>query len=138
MPCWHGSDRGVTGASGSRSTGSAIWVWTSSRACQKSPVASSRWGARTSRAHEGERYTLADVGTGSFGRLGPEAARADYLQSFSCFGDLTRVDGGRGLRDLCRELTRTADLERSFRRSYGKLPAKLEAEYLEDLRSSRY
>ena len=112
--------------------------WFEARSLGRRRLTARELSALASRARAGELFSLADLSTGSFGHLGPEAARAAYLQSFGFFEYLTRVHGDRRLRDLCRDLTRTADLERSFRRSYGKLPAKLEADYLEDLRSSRY
>jgi len=112
--------------------------WFEARSLGRRRLTARELSSLASRARAGELFTLAELSTGSFGHLGPEAASVAYLQSFGFFEYLTRVDGDRRLRDLCRAMARTADLERSFRRTYGKRPAKLEADYLEDLRSSRY
>ncbi|MBW2420358.1 MAG: hypothetical protein JRH19_17590, partial [Deltaproteobacteria bacterium] len=64
------------------------------------------------------------------------AARVAYLESYGFFEFLTRRDDERRLRDLCRELMRTDDLDRAFRRSYRAKASELHAEYLSDLRSA--
>jgi len=94
-----------------------------------------------------ERQTLSSLAStgglvGLEGMSGPSLAGYDartaqiaYLESYGFFEFLTRRDGERPLRDLCRELLRIGDLERAFQRSYRADLSELQAEYHGDLRS---
>jgi hypothetical protein len=74
----------------------------------------------------------------SLAGYGPRMAQIAYLESYGFFEFLVRRDGERRLRDLCRELLRTDDLERAFQRSYQADLSELQAEYRSDLRSAAH
>jgi hypothetical protein len=81
-------------------------------------------------------YGLEAMSAPSFAGFDSRAARVAYLESYGFFEFLTRREDERRLRDLCRELQRTDDLDRAFRRSYRAEASELHAEYLSDLRSA--
>jgi len=69
----------------------------------------------------------------SFSRMSPSAARLAYLQSYGFIEYLVRRHGERSVRDLCLELVRTGNLERTLRRVFRKDLAALEAGFFADL-----
>jgi hypothetical protein len=95
---------------------------------------SARQQSALSQMAQGEQlFTLQQLSSPSFAGLGPGSASLAYLQSYGFFEFLERRDGERRLRDLCRSLIRTADLELAFRRTYRGDLASLESEYVSDL-----
>jgi hypothetical protein len=73
------------------------------------------------------------LGSPSFGRMSPDAARLAYLQSYGLMEYLARRYGERSLREFCVELVRTGDLQRTLRRIYRADLATLEARFRSDL-----
>jgi hypothetical protein len=82
---------------------------------------------------QGALFSLAQLSTPSFQRLGPDEAALAYLQSYGMLEFLSRVSGERMLRVLVQEIVRTRNLPRSFQRAFhADLPA-LEAGFQAEL-----
>ena len=81
-------------------------------------------------AEGGGLFSLAQLSAPSFGGFGPGEARLAYLQSYAFVDFLARHHGERRLRDLCRELVRTGQLERVVRRIYRADLARLETRFV--------
>jgi hypothetical protein len=86
------------------------------------------WGHRN-----GRLVSLASLSAPSFGRLGPDAARLAYLQSYGMVEFLARQYGERKLREFTRSLVRSRDLHRSLSRVYRADLASLETRFLAEL-----
>jgi hypothetical protein len=81
----------------------------------------------------GQLFSFDALGAPSFSRMSPPAARLAYLQSYGFIEYLERRHGERSLRDLCAELVRTKNLDRTFRRVFRADLASLEAGFFADL-----
>ena len=65
----------------------------------------------------------------NFARLPTGAAGLAYLQSYGMIEHLVRVHGERALREVCRDVVRYHDVERSLRRSVRQGVHELEADF---------
>ncbi len=90
------------------------------------------------REREGQLFALSALGAPSLGGLGPTAAQLAYLESYGFIDFLARERGERRLRDLCRQLVRTGDLDDSLRRIFRDDHAGLEASFRAALRGAVY
>lgn len=90
------------------------------------------------REREGQFFALADLSAPSLGGLGPAAAQLAYLESYGFIDFLARERGDRRLRDLCRQLVRTGDLDDSLRRVFRDDLAGLETSFRKALRGAVY
>jgi hypothetical protein len=107
--------------------------WFEARTHDKRRLDPYEYGALTRAWQSGALTSFAALARPSFARLGPEGARLAYLQSYAFIDYLARRHGERALRELCRELVRTGNLERSLHRTYGDALAGLEAAFFADL-----
>ncbi len=112
--------------------------WFEARSVGRSRLTAWELSALAELARDGTLFQMSDLGFASFGRFGPQAARVAYLQSFGFFEFLDRNFGERRMRDLCKAVIRTADVDAGFRRTFREDVASLESMYFEDLRSSGY
>lgn len=76
---------------------------------------------------------LATLSAPSFGGLSGPAASLAYLQSYGMIEYLARRHGERSLAELCAEVVRSRDLERSLRKTYRMGTGDLEARFLAEL-----
>jgi len=104
--------------------------WFEARAVGKRGLAG--WEAATlaQARNAGQLVPLATLWAPGFGRLGPRAAQLAYLQSYGMVAWIAGRFGDRALRDLCEEVARTRDVERSLRRTTRMGSADLEASFL--------
>jgi hypothetical protein len=84
-------------------------------------------------ASRNQLFSFADLSRTSLGYMEPNAAHAAYLQSYGFIDFVARKKGPRRLRDLCRRLIRTGDLESAFRHIDRDGFEGLAAEYLDQL-----
>lgn len=82
-------------------------------------------------------FDFAELASGSFGHLGPEAAQVAYLQSYAFVDYLAGLSNERRLREWVRDFVRTGDLDRVTRRIYRADLAELEADHLDSRRLGR-
>ncbi len=107
--------------------------WFEARAVGKRHLAPGE-AALLARARDaGQLLPLAVLSSPGFGRLGPQAAQLAYLQSYGMIEWIASRLGERTLRDLCEEVARTLDVERSLRRATRLGSADLEARFLGEL-----
>jgi hypothetical protein len=107
--------------------------WFAARAAGKRNLSSIE-RAGLARAREGPGlFPLASLSGPGFGRFEHEAASVAYLQSYAMIEYLARTHGERALRELCTELVRTRDLERTLRRVFRDDLPGLEAGFRADL-----
>ena len=81
----------------------------------------------------GALLPLSTLWSPGFGGFGPQAAQLAYLQSYGMIAHVANRFGERALRDLCEEVARTRDVERSLRRTTRLGSADLEARFLGEL-----
>ena len=110
-----------------------IAEWFEARATGQRGLGESRHAYLRNRARGGGLFTLAQLSRPSFGNLGPNAAGAAYLQSYAFIDYLARHYGERSIRDLVRELLRTAELDRTFRKIFRSSLSELEARWRAEL-----
>ena len=104
--------------------------WFEARAVGKRSLAPAE-AALLARARDaGQLVPLATLWAPGFGRLGPQAAQLAYLQSYGMIDWIAGRFGERALRELCEEVARTRDVERSLRRTTRLGSADLEAGFL--------
>ncbi len=84
-------------------------------------------------SRHGALLPLGSMSSYNFGQLGQDAATLAYLQSYGMIEYLTRRHGDRSLRELCRRVVESRDLERSLRRTYRFGALELEARFVADL-----
>ncbi|MCH7867223.1 MAG: hypothetical protein IH881_05955 [Myxococcales bacterium] len=90
------------------------------------------------RLRAGQLFALSDLSSANLGALGPQAASLAYLESYGFVDFLAQLRGERRLRDLCRRLIRTGDLNDSLRRIFRSDLAALEASFFDALRGTAY
>ncbi|MFT5695394.1 MAG: hypothetical protein ACI9QQ_001371 [Myxococcota bacterium] len=112
--------------------------WFSAQALRQSDLLAWQSDALSKLAARGELLRLAELSSRSLGHLGPNAAQWAYLQSYGFVNYLAHVRGERRLRDLCRQLVRTGDLDDALRRVYRNDLTKLEQGFAEVLGGSSY
>lgn len=108
--------------------------WFEARSVGKRRLARWELQALSSLAADDSFIGLEALSAPSFVGFDAPAARVAYLESYGFFEFLTRRDNERRLRDLCRELLRTGDLDRAFKAGYRAKVGELQAEYHSDLR----
>lgn len=108
--------------------------WFEAYATGQRGIGSRQWAWLQTQARNGQLLSLAQLSQPSFSRMGPGTARVAYLQSFAFIDHLARRYGERRIRDLVREVMRTGDLDRVFRKTYRKGIAELEADWQTELR----
>jgi hypothetical protein len=82
---------------------------------------------------QGALLPLAALSTPSFARLRPHAASLAYLQSYGMVEYLARRHGDRSLREFCKQVLRSRDIERSMRSTYRMGVRDLETRFIADL-----
>ncbi len=107
--------------------------WFAARALGKRHLSAGQLGALQRSLREGALIPMSTLNKPTFGRLGNHAASLAYLQSYAMVEFLARKRGERELREFCRELIRTRDLERAMRRVYRMGQGDLEARFVADL-----
>ena len=107
--------------------------WFEARAVGKRHLNGSEIGALEWGRRNGRLFSLASLSAPGFGNLGPDAARIAYLQSYGMVEFLARQYGERKLREFCRSLVSTRNLNRSLSRVYRSDLASLEARFLSEL-----
>ena len=84
-------------------------------------------------AAQGSLFSLAQLSAPTFARLDPRAVPLAYLQSYAFVDYLARAQGERRLRDFCRELLRTRNLDSALRKNFRSDFSRLEAGFLSEL-----
>jgi hypothetical protein len=84
-------------------------------------------------AEQGQLFTLEQLSTPSFAKLGPKGAQVAYLQSYAFIAHLVIVHGDQSLRELINAYVRSGNLERAVRRTYRADLATLEAQMQAEL-----
>jgi hypothetical protein len=107
--------------------------WFEARAVGKRRLSSGELAFLAGASQRGQLFALSALAAPSFAGLGPEAAQLAYLQSYAFFEHLARRYQERSLRQLCAELLRTGNLERSFSRTFRSDLAKLEERFAAEL-----
>jgi hypothetical protein len=107
--------------------------WFEARTVGKRHLAPAEVAALARARDAGQLVPLATLFAPGFGRLGTGAAQLAYLQSYGMIGYVASRFGERALRDLCAEVARTRDVERSLRRETRLGSAELEARFLGEL-----
>jgi hypothetical protein len=108
--------------------------WFEARALGKRSLSGQEWGALQYLAKHGGLLPLAALSMPSFSNMGPQQARAAYLQSYALIDHLARSHGERDLPRFYAELIRTRSVDRALSRVYRTDPARLEAALLAELR----
>ena len=104
--------------------------WFEARVVGKRHLAAGERAALVRARDAGQLLPLATLWTPGFGGLGPHAAQLAYLQSYGLIDFIAGRFGERALRELCEEVARTRDVERSLRRTTRLGSADLEAAFL--------
>jgi len=104
--------------------------WFEARVAGKRHLSTGELAALARVRDAGQLLPLATLWSPGFGRLGPNAAQLAYLQSYGMIDWIAGRFGERALRDLCEEVARTLDVERSLRRTTRMGSADLEASFL--------
>jgi hypothetical protein len=106
--------------------------WFEARALSKRRLSPGELGYLAQARAAGALLPLAALNSPAFGGFGEEQATLAYLQSYGMIEYLARRHGDASVREFCRELVRTRDLERSMRRTFrfgvGELEARFTAE----------
>jgi hypothetical protein len=107
--------------------------WFEARVVGKRHLAAGELALLARARDAGQLIPLATLWAPGFGRLGPGAAQLAYLQSYGMIDWIAGRFGERALRDLCEQVARTLDVERSLRRATRLGSADLEARFLGEL-----
>lgn len=108
--------------------------WFEARALGKRGLNAREWAALRQLASRGGLASVAQLSLPSFVRLGPQQARAAYLQSYALIDHLVRHHGERALARFYGELIRSRDVDRALTRTYRLDVAKLERRFFDELR----
>jgi hypothetical protein len=81
------------------------------------------------RHRDGQLFSLSELSAPSLAALGPDEAHLAYLESYGFIDFLVQQRGERRLRDLCRRLVRTGNLDDSLRRIFRKDLTALQASF---------
>ena len=92
--------------------------WFEARALGKRGLDGREWAALQQLSKQGALYTIDQLATPSFVRMGPNGAAVAYLQSYALIEYLARVHGERDLPRFYSELIRSRDLARALKRVY--------------------
>ena len=112
--------------------------WFEARAIGQHKLQEWQTRALAEKVREGKLFTLSDLSAPSLGGFGPGAAQFAYLESYGFIDFLAKERGERRLRDLCRQLVRTGDLDDSLRRIFRDDLAGLEVSFRNALRGAVY
>ena len=108
--------------------------WFEARALGKRSLSGGEWGALRQLARTGALQPISQLSVPAFSRMGPQQARAAYLQSYALIDHLVRHHGERALPRFYGELIRSRDVDRSLTRVYRTDVGRLEAGLLDELR----
>jgi hypothetical protein len=108
--------------------------WFAARALGKRGLSAGEHAALVRLEREGALLPLTLLNTASFAGMSGDRAGIAYLQSYALIDYLTRVYGERDLPRFYAELIRARNLDRALERSYRIDAAKLEAQFLSELR----
>jgi hypothetical protein len=108
--------------------------WFEARALGKRGLAGPEWGALQQLTRQGGLLSMAALSVPAFSGMGPQQARAAYLQSYALIDHLVRHHGERALPRFYDELIRTASVDRALSRVYRTDARRLEAGLLDELR----
>jgi hypothetical protein len=108
--------------------------WFEARALGKRSLSGPEWSALQQLARHGALLPIATLSVPAFGAMGPQQARAAYLQSYALIDHLARRYGERALPRFYDELIRTRSVDRALSRVYRTDPGRLEAGLLDELR----
>ena len=87
-----------------------------------------------SRAYgRGALFSLSSLSSPSFGHLGQNAAQIAYLEAYGMVDFLSKIRGEDSLREVCKELVRTHDLNRTIRRVFKVDLGQLEERFFDEL-----
>lgn len=92
--------------------------WFEARALGKRGLTAGEHAALQRASRAGVLFGLTDLSSPSFGGFGPDAAGLAYLESYAWMAYLARHHGERRLRDWVREVVRSRQIERPFRRTF--------------------
>ncbi len=92
--------------------------WFEARALGKRSLNRREWAALQQLSRQGALYSIDQLSTPSFVRMGPRGASVAYLQSYALVEYLARVHGERDLPRFYAELIRSRDLGRALKRVY--------------------
>lgn len=112
-----------------------IAEWFEARAAGKRSLSGSERAALVGAARRDGLFTLAQLGTRSFGGLSPRSAALAYLQSYAFIDHLVQSHGERGLVRFWSAVLRSRSLERAARRAYRRDLAELEQAFHASLRA---
>jgi len=108
--------------------------WFESRAAgSRGRLSPQAWAALEYAAQTGALPSLAHLGAPSLGHLDPARARLAYFYSHGVVDHVARKRGGDVLRRLVRELVRTGDVQRAFRKAAKGTPEDFEAAFRREL-----
>lgn len=108
--------------------------WFAHRALGKRGLSAGEWAALQQIARNGGLLSLTQLAVPAFGRMGPQQARAAYLESYALIDHLVRNHGERRLPRFYADLIRYRDLDRALERVYRLDARELEARFVEELR----
>ncbi|MBW2267795.1 MAG: hypothetical protein JRH16_04395 [Deltaproteobacteria bacterium] len=103
--------------------------WFEARALSKRHLSAGELAYLSRALSSGAWLGLGTLSQPNFARLPAGGARLAYLQSYGMVEHLVRVYGERALRELCRDVVRGRDLERSLLRSVHRGVRELEADF---------
>jgi hypothetical protein len=84
-------------------------------------------------ANSGRLFSLGQLSRPNLGGFDSNAAHLAYVQSFAFIDFLSVRQGDRALRDLCREVVRTQNLERAVQKTQRQSLPRLEQQFRESL-----
>jgi hypothetical protein len=108
--------------------------WFEARALGKRSLAGPEWSALQYLSRHGALMPIAVLSAPAFSNMGPQQARAAYLQSYALIDHLVRRHGERDLPRFYGELIRSHSVDRALSRVYRTDLARLEAGLLAELR----
>jgi hypothetical protein len=106
--------------------------WFEARALGKRGLNRGQFQALSRIASQGKLFSLEQLSRPSLGYMGPESARAAYLQSYAFFDYLARRHGEKKIPAVVGEYVRTGNIDRSFKRTYRDGLEKLQKRFAQD------
>lgn len=112
--------------------------WFEARALGLHQLAPAHKNVLRGMAGDGGLFSLQQLSARSLGHLRAREAQLAYLQSRAFIDYLVRARGDQRLRDLCRRVARTGDLQDAVERIYRRDLDRLEADFADALRRGSY
>jgi hypothetical protein len=107
--------------------------WFEARASGRPRLTPAEWEGLARLARQGTLPSLASLSGFNLAGFGPNNAGWAYLYSRGLLDHVVRQRGERDLRRVCREIVRTGDVERSFRKVTRATPQKHDAAFRKEL-----